>query len=122
MSPPTPTEVQERRLSQARRIADHQFLWKPLNYMDARPLGTIEGGGDPTAMRRFLIVTTTDGDEDGWGDFEDDIPAVEDRIKGLVHDEWGLTGVWDLDREDMEPLTVTVTVSIDMEQEAHPNG
>ena len=125
MTSATPAEHdparQERRLALARRIADHQFLWEPLNYMDARPLGTIEGGGDPCAMRRFMIVTSTDGDEDGWLDFEDEVRAVEDRIKGLVHDEWGLTGVWDLDRDDLEPLKVTVMVSIDMEQEAQPN-
>ena len=124
MSHPAPTEVQERRLAQARRVADGHFLWHPLAYMDDCPLGTIEGGGDAAAMRRYMVVTATDDGEDGWVDLEDTIEAVEERVRGLLHDEWGLVGVFslDLDREDPTPLKLTVTVGIDMEREEHPDG
>ena len=113
---------QERRLALARQIADRHYLWSSLAYMDDCPLGTEERDGNPHAMQRIMVVTSTDGDDDGWLDFEDDRSAVEGRVRGLVEDEWGLVGVWDLDREDLEPVKVTVTVSIDMQQETAPDG
>ena len=124
MTTTTPSEHdparQERRLALARRIADHHELWPSLAYMDDCPLGTEDDDGKPRAMRRFMVVTSTDGGDDGWLDFEDEVSPVEGRIGGLVRDEWSLTGVWDLNRDDLEPLKVTV--SIDMEGEAHPSG
>jgi hypothetical protein len=114
---PEPAESDSRpahRLSRARRTADEHDLWGPLTYMDSCPLGCREGGGDADAMRRYMVVTSTDGGEDGWVEFEETVPAVEDRVNRLLGEEWGLAGVWDLDGEgdDLAPLPVTIIVQI----------
>jgi hypothetical protein len=61
-----------------------------------------------------MIATNTDGGEDGWVEFEETVPAVEDRVNRLLGEEWGLAGVWDLDGEgdDLAPLPVTIIVQI----------
>ena len=69
-----------------------------------------------------MVITGTDDGEDGWVDFEDSAEGVGEIIRGLVHDEWGLSDAWDLDRESLEPLRVTVTVSIGTGSEGSPNG
>ena len=112
--PAQPDRQSADRLSRARRIAEEHDLWGRLAYMDSCPLGCREGGGDLDAVRRYMVVTNTDGGEDGWVEFEETVPAVEDRVNRLLGEEWGLAGVWDLDGEgdDLAPLPVTIIVQI----------
>lgn len=114
--------VQSRRLQRARKIITGRDLWGPLQYMDDCPLGRREDGGDPTAMKRYLIVTTTDGGEDRWIDMKDSIHEVEQSVRGLFQDEWGLVGVWDLDRVSDDPLVVELTVRVTYPRTGATNG
>lgn len=79
--------VQSRRLQRAREIIDAHDLWRPLHYMDDCPLGLRDEGGDPEAMRRYMIITTTHGGEDGWIDLKDNLREVEQLLRGLFEDE-----------------------------------
>ncbi len=114
--------VQSRRLQRAREIVTGGDLWGPLHYMDDCPLGRRDDGGDPTAMRRYLVVTATDGGEDGWIDMKDNIHGVEQFLRGLFEDEWGLVGVWDLDRVGEEPLAVELSVRVAYPRKGATNG
>jgi len=114
--------VQSRRLQRAREIVTGGDLWGPLHYMDDCPLGRRDDGGDPTAMRRYLVVTTTDGGEDGWIDLKDNIREVEQFLRGLFEDEWGLVGCWDLDRVSEEPLAVELRVRVTYARTGATNG
>lgn len=104
--------VQSRRLQHAREIIAAHDLWGKLTYMDNCPTGYREGGGDPSAMKRYMIITSTDGGEDGWVDMKDTIGEVEDLVRGLVTDEWGLAGVWDLDQVSEQPFAVELSVRV----------
>lgn len=114
--------VQSRRLQRARDIITGRDLWGPLEYMDDCSLGRRDDGGDQTAMKRYLVVTTTDGGEDGWVDMKDCIHEVEQLVRGLFQDEWGLVGVWDLDRVGEEPLAVGLSVRVSYPRTGATNG
>lgn len=100
------------RLQRAREIIASHDLWGKLTYMDNCPTGHREGGGDLSAMKRYMIITSTDGGEDGWVDMKDTIGEVEELVRGLLTDEWGLIGVWDLDHVSEQPLTVELSVRV----------
>ena len=114
--------AQYRRLQRAREIIGARDLWGKLTYMDDCPLGRRDDGGDPTAMKRYLIVTTTDGGEDGWIDLRDNLREVEQLLRGLFEDEWGLVGCWDLDRVGEEPLAVELNVRVTYPRTGATNG
>lgn len=104
--------VQSRRLRRAREIIFTRELWGRLTYMENCPLGDRDGGVNPGTMRRYMVVTSTDGSGDGWTDFMDTMSEVEKLAQGLLNDEWGLVGVWDLDHVTIEPLLVGVQVQV----------
>jgi hypothetical protein len=104
--------TQSRRLQRAREIITAHDLWGKLTYMDDCPVGGRDGVGDPTVMTRYLIVTATDGGEDGWIDLKDNIREVEDLLRGLLTDEWGLLGTWDLDLVSCKPLLVRLDLHV----------
>ena len=104
--------VASRRLQRAREIITTHDLWAKLTYMENCPLGDRDGGGDPDAMLRYMVVTSTDDGGDGWADFIGTMSEVEKLVHGLLSDEWGLVGVWDLDHVTIEPLLVRVQVRV----------
>lgn len=114
--------VQSRRLQRARDIITDRDLWGPLHYMENCLLGRRDDGGDPAAMKRYLVLTTTDGGEDGWVDLKDTIGEVEEFVRGLVEDEWGLVGCWDLDRVSEKPLAVELSVRVSYPRTGANNG
>jgi hypothetical protein len=102
------------RLERARQIATDRDLWGPLHYMDNCPIGNGEDGGDPDAVRRYMIVTSTEGGEDGWIEFKKTPAEVRELLEGLLTDEWGLVGVWDLGDMDGQPVQLSVVPRIDV--------
>lgn len=103
---------QAARLQRARDIITARDLWGKLTYMEDCPIGDRDDDGDPDAMRRYMIITSTDGGEDGWIDLKETINEAEKLVRGLLNDEWGLVGVWDLDRVSCDPLSVRLTLRI----------
>ncbi len=79
-------------------------------------LGYMRAAGETVEdaeVKRFMVYTMTDDQDDGWADFFDTAAEVAAFIFQKVQDEWGVQGVFDLAADDYgRPIDVSLSVTI----------